>query len=404
MSSGKSYAAEVQRPRSMFVAALWLCSAVIIRAALYLAVHALLAFVVLLASYASIFGLAFLMKRFPTRRRGALTVRDNVLLLDGRPILERRNIRGVFPVIASETSVLIEQRRIRMRSPMTIELASHEDAQALINDLGWDVAHAAQEFALLNTLKKRSFPWKHYVGMTAVTLAVVLSLQAFHVDPGLTFLLMLGTALAAGLPFSLQMLRKMNTKVRVGTDGLLITLTGKTRFIPYQQLASVERSANKVILHLSSGDPVELSHGDDNALSRATSKLNPVSQTDALFQRIENARALFSSRAEIRSQLLAALKRDGRSLEDWRRAASSVSQNQYRVAATNRDVLETIVQDSAIAPDVRIGAALALHGETGTRVRVATETSALPELGAAIDAALDGHDDILERAMLTLKL
>jgi hypothetical protein len=123
-----------------------------------------------------------------------------------------------------------------------------------------------------------------------------------------------------------------------------------------------------------------------------------------LFQRIENARALFASRAEIRSHLLAALKRDGRSLEEWRNAATSVSREHYRVAATPRDVLEAIVQDSAVAPDVRIGAAIALHADDGTRVRVATETSALPELGQAIDAALDGDDPTLEKALTKLQL
>jgi hypothetical protein len=168
--------------------------------------------------------------------------------------------------------------------------------------------------------------------------------------------------------------------------------------VAYQLIESVARDNNEVGLRLRSGETLAFAGSD----SRTSQKTAPL--IDALFERIENARALFSSRAEIRSHLLAALKRDGRSLEQWREAATSLSHEQYRVAATPRDVLETIVQDSAVAPDVRIGAAIALHADAGTRVRVATETSALPELGKAIDAALDGDDPALEKAIATLKL
>ncbi len=252
----------------MFVPALWLCVVAMICAELYLAVHPLVGIVVILASYASIFGLAFLAKRFPTRRRGVLTVRDNVLLLDGRPILERRNIRGVFPVVASETSVLIEQRRIRMRHPITIELASREDAQALINDLGWNEAQAAQEFSLRPSPEVR-FPWKRFASMLVAGFGLILADLKFHLNVQVVMPIFMTVSVLGFAHWMVLGVIDMFTKVRVGTDGVLIRLAGKKRFIPYQQLVSVEHSPNKVILHLSSGDPVELSHGQDTAfLSR----------------------------------------------------------------------------------------------------------------------------------------
>lgn len=194
--------------------------------------------------------------------------------------------------------------------------------------------------------------------------------------------------------------------VRVGGDGISMRIRfGSKRFIPYERMVAVARKEREICLHLKTGEVVGMCLGKTNPrTTNSVRYVGEVSIVDALFERIENARSLFSSRAEIRSHLLSALKRDGRSLDAWRLAATSLSREHYRVAATPRDVLETIVQDSAVAPDVRIGAAIALHADDGTRVRVVTETSALPELGKAIDAALDGDDPALEKAIATLKL
>ncbi|MEO8876794.1 MAG: hypothetical protein ABI461_14470 [Polyangiaceae bacterium] len=61
-----------------------------------------------------------------------------------------------------------------------------------------------------------------------------------------------------------------------------------------------------------------------------------------------------------------------------------------------------IVRDSAAAPDVRIGAALVLAAEKALRVRI-EDTSAHPELRVAIDAAYDGDDPALERAIAKMR-
>ncbi len=347
-------------------------------------------------------GVRFLKKRFPIRRRGVVTMRDDVLFLDAEPLLEQQNIRGIFPVADSENAVLVAERGVRTLRATTIELGSREEANGLRNDLKWDEAHAAQEFTLIARLRLRFFV-AVFVVVGAIALLMMVLAVYLRIDPWLVNTIGL-TAIAFALFASSRDSRKLVARVRVGTDGLRVKSGGKSRFISYRDIRLVRHTDHDVTLELFSGESIAWSHGDTGFASRFNRKLDPVSPVAALFERIENARALFSSRAEIRSHLLAALKRDGRSLEQWREAATSLSREQYRVAATPRDVLETIVQDSAVAPDVRIGAAIALHADSGTRVRVATETSALPELGKAIDAALDGDDPALEKAIATLKL
>lgn len=402
VQSDRSYSVEIRRPRwSLTIASLVLALAMLCA---YLAFFVTFRFESLffaLGTVPVLFALAYLANRFPIRRRGIASVRDGILFFDSQPFLERRHIRGVFPLKNSTTAMLVPQRWIRNWRPITIELASTEDAKAIVNDLKLDESHAAQAFRV--RIGKWRFPWRMYLVSTTV-MAVTMGIS-FHYRTDWLFLPTLIvysilTSVGSRLPF-------YATRVRVGTDGLLVTIAWKKRFISHQAIQSVTRAEHDVTIHLASGESICCSLSGQrtiaNAIAKWTRKLSPVSTLGTLFLRIENSRALFSQRSEVRTQLLTALKRDGRDLEAWKQSAAAVSQTQYRVSATPHAVLENIVEDSAVAPDVRIGAALVLASEKAPRVRI-ENNSAHPELHAAIDAAFEGDDASLERAISKMKM
>jgi hypothetical protein len=396
MSSGKTYRAEVHQQR-LALRGLTIAASI----ATIVSIFELLSAVGLAAfSLAVLSGCAAWL--FPRRQRGAVEVRDGVLLFDQEAVLERNRIFLVASNPHAQNALVIWRKPQILHSRITIILESADDAKALVSDLQWDETQTAAEF----WMQRGTYEERDVAFLKLALLAVLAVLGS----AGLLFVFPSSWAAACFFIFSQIALTIWNYRnfynVRVGGDGISMRIRlGSKRFIPYELITAVARKEQEICLHLKTGERVAMCLGKPNPRrTNSVRYIGEVSTVDALFERIENARSLFSNRAQIRSHLLSALKRDGRSLEAWRVAATSLSHEHYRVAATPRDVLENIVQDSAVAPDVRIGAAIALHADAGTRVRVATETSALPELGAAIDAALDGDDPALEKAIATLKL
>jgi hypothetical protein len=75
----------------------------------------------------------------------------------------------------------------------------------------------------------------------------------------------------------------------------------------------------------------------------------------------------------------------------------------FRVDAPSREELLEVIDDPTADEETRAAAAVVLargrDEETEARLRIAREGTASPRLRVAIDAALAGEDDALERAL-----
>ncbi|MEO7109261.1 MAG: hypothetical protein ABI183_02385 [Polyangiaceae bacterium] len=328
-------------------------------------------------------------------------MREGVLLLDQQTILAQKNISGIYPAKDRAGAILIGERGWRRFRATTVVLDSREAAEAFTAELRWDPGHAAADYIVYvgqSGRVLREMALRGVLLAAAMTAAVVIGIFAFHLSAGVMTPLV--SCLAVLTVFLVN--RRRWTRLRVGTDGILIRLGGgrRKRFVSYDDIRFATHDLGGARLHLLSGEELAFSSPEPVGLEQ----LATISISSALVERIEKARALHASLREARSQLADMLQRGDRSIEEWRRAAATISHEQYRVAATPRELLEDIVRNAAMKPDVRIGAALALRGENAPRVRVEENTSAVPELNAAIEAAFDGDDTALARAISKMKI
>lgn len=201
------------------------------------------------------------------------------------------------------------------------------------------------------------------------------------------------------LSTALVVLRFGFPRVVVGTDGVRILGRLIPRFIPHENIASVElvpplyqHGKPSIRLLRQKGAPIEL-----------PTIAAPRDRVEGLARRIDEA---VRAHAAGGARGLDALARSGRSAAEWkgdvRRMA--LAPPTFRSQALGIDDYERVLTDAAAAPDQRIGAALAVRAidpEQGpTRIRVAADASADEALRAALNGAAEGEIDeaLLERA------
>lgn len=176
-------------------------------------------------------------------------------------------------------------------------------------------------------------------------------------------------------------------KLVVGADGIVVDRPLRDEFVPYSRLASVTLKHNVVVLLLNDGSRV-----------RARARHLTDIQQGELRARIDAARAAFD-RGEGDAGALSQLDRGGRALDAWRTSLRALLDRQgtYRSASLTREQLLAVLESPAASAERRLAAAVSLSAagepEIATRIRVAAEACARPEVRIALDGVADGDVD-----------
>jgi hypothetical protein len=173
----------------------------------------------------------------------------------------------------------------------------------------------------------------------------------------------------------------MPQTVEVGEDGVMLRSLGRRRFIRFDRIDAVTRTAVGVTLRLRDGSDVDLIL---TQREKAEAK-----RVEALATAIENGRADFAQLTRAEEEAL--LVRGSRDVETWTkemRALGEGSPAGYRAIAIPEERLWNVVENASADPSAREGAAIALHArlddEGRQRLRVAAEGIAAPRLRIAL--------------------
>lgn len=318
-------------------------------------------------------------------RVDAAEVRGEELRLSGagRPItVPRRAIDGALVVAGKDGGHEVE---IALAGGDVLHVQAGGKEGELASALGASRGGRRTAVPLGGT---RSPLWR---GLRAVLLGLIASSvsacpgamlgSALHTDTGITlFVTMLVTFLVtAGLiarPWAPR-------RVVIGADGVLIESAFGKRFFPRDRIFGVEVVRGRVALLLRDGDEVD----------HVPLTAEDPGRQDALIRRIRAALEAHGDGEDPRAALLA---RGDDSIAKWReRLGKLVAKGEgYRRRALPSDVLVRIASDGAAAPDVRLGAAMAIgladDADARQQLRVAAEEVADDDLRAALEAVTEG--------------
>jgi len=303
------------------------------------------------------------------------------LFVDGGPQLRRDNIVGAYVSPSWPNGAYVRVHR-RVGWPVELWTADVEGAHALVAGLGLEatrVVGMASGSAIVDGPLKRLL-----LGAAVIALAAML----VSASPLLS-LLVVPLALLFGA------LSLLPQKFVVGTDGVLIRWMGRrVGFVPIQSIAGVEQLPGVVRLHLQDGakrDLVIASHVGDEPAGIGL-------QVGLLAERIRGA----MRRAGALEVDASALERGERDVANWIASLRELARGAGYRAAVQREDLVYLVEDARRPARVRVAAAIAL-GEADpherARLRIAAESSSMPEVRDALEAVLEGDEEQLRASV-----
>lgn len=391
----RSAAGGLLRPKRALVAlgvGLWALAPIVVLAALLGGVPALST----MAIHCVLFGTMALVHgvgstRNATFDHGTLTLDDVALSLDGRPIVRRDELRQAFVVPTGEAILVRLERRGRLQRPLFVRVRDHDEAAALLGQLGFDAEHTTAEMRIASGL----------LAMPAAKqlLLVLLPLPVFL--PGVLFASVAHSAtlvfamVAALLAYTFGISLTPST-VRIGTDGIVTRWFGRTRFIEHARIQSVKTYDEYISSKRQRGVRLVLDTGEEVRLPTGQMDVGEA-EAARLAQRIEEARD--AHRRGAAGGATDVLARGDRDVATWVRFLRGVGAGAVgpRTPAVPRDVLLRIVEDSRAAPIERASAAVAAIAsgdeDAKKRVRIAAEATASPKLRVALDRIADTRDE-----------
>lgn len=203
--------------------------------------------------------------------------------------------------------------------------------------------------------------------------------------PSVTTGFMIFTLTALAVALSVAWLRP--PVVRVGHDGVSVRGGRGAWFAPWSEVTRITRLPSSLTLSLRAGGPREISLIG-----------TPRARQDALCARIAEAHAAAHAPRDLPARL-AALDRQGRTVEAWREALREIpaARDDYRQTGLSRDELLAALSDPRAPEERRIAAAFVLSAldpiEAAARVRVAVETVAHAPVRVALTRASEGSLD-----------
>jgi hypothetical protein len=340
-----------------------------------------------------------------TRRRVPVSVGvgDDHLLVDGASVCPLRAISSVYVVPADGKARTVRLLR-RLRPAIELWVRNEEHAVALMRALRVGPTQWAASYRLPYQGGWRGFP------ISVLTVGAMMWIATRAGDASLLLgpvSFFLGIVMAA-IP--------VGPLLMVGTDGISLASMGRTRFVPYGDIADVKaamvsRSRRTVIkwwrirIMLTTGEVV-----------RFFVRPGRVGVGDTYAQRGLDAQRIAESIWEARSAAIseadapsALLRASGTAPARIRalRALGRQREDDYRTAPVSTEQLWQTFENTAVDPEARAGAAIALRARLDEpcrqRLRVVAAATVAPKLRVAIESAAGDDDDALEEALTALE-
>lgn len=307
------------------------------------------------------------------------------LFVDGGPMLPRQTITGAYVSPSWPNGAYV---RLHRKGAWTSEFwtADVDGAHELVAALGLDEQHAVGVV--------RGAPWLVDISHRVVAFAVMVGLSI-----GLTVLKPVLAVLIPVLLLLWMALALVPVQHVVGNDGVVTRWLGRRgRFVPIGAIVSVEAAPGRVVLELDDGTTRELWIAHHIGGAAAVIGL----QVSLLADRIRGA----MRRAGTLEVDASALERGGRDVGAWIGALRELSRGTGYRAAVQREDLVFLVEDARRPPEVRVAAAIALGAadpHERARLRIAADSSSIPEVREALEATLLADDERVTQAVARLE-
>jgi len=328
---------------------------------------------------------------------GAVTADDRGLLVDGRVVTPRSQIKQGF-VVSHGPAALVKLERRGPRPAMLVRVATTTEGRALLRNLGLDATQSVADIRAASWVLTQSLGKQ-----LALTVGPMLGGFLPLLFGLLALFPTLGAIPAAVLvPLMLAYIFGIAlapTRVRIGTDGVFTKWLMTERFVSFAEIESVVAYEDVIagkhyvgaILQLVGGETTKLCSGQKNFFSDGGAAI--------LVERLREA--LDAHRSGARGVDTSALARGSRSGSEWFRALRRIGAGadvDARHAGMSLEALVSAVHDTTLDPAARVGAAVAaLPYATPAerrRIRIAAETTAEPRLRIALEkvTAADAED------------
>jgi hypothetical protein len=233
------------------------------------------------------------------------------------------------------------------------------------------------------------------------------ALIASHAAPAATLARVTAVGLV-GLVATLLVYLNMPGWVDVGSDGLLVDLRDGKRFVPFLELlaAAVYRETTMgkhfvgVELALRSSERVKIPLGED--------QFGASDRAEALCASIRSALEAHERRRT--DEDASGLARGGRTASEWATRLRSLGAGANagpREAPIDGEKLFRITESPDAPAEIRAGAAVALSSsldaEGRTRLRIAADATASPELTEVLNSAAEGDEEAVVAALDRMK-
>ena len=273
------------------------------------------------------------------------------------------------------------------RRAIDVEVKNNLEADALLEALALDAGSAAIELTLTRepSLLAVLFVLFVTIGVAALPFLLLHTIASL----GLTAAIVVSAILLA------RMLWRV--RLRVGTDGVMLRELFRRRFVPHAEIADVEADGEYVVIRRTNGTDIRL-----HVLAYKAEEPGHASVNDealAVARRLRQAHREHRDGAPV-TDLSAALDRGARTTRQWlddlRKLGEGTVATFRTVGVAREQIFDVVTSTTATSKD-RIAALVALRpsldADEETRIRVATEKIAAPELRVAMERVLDEDDE-----------
>lgn len=275
------------------------------------------------------------------------------------------------------------------RPSFDVEVKNNLEADRLLEALALDADSAAIEVKLTRTPSP-------FVIVAMLFATVLLASIPFLLMPTGAGLAM--TVAALVLAF-LAMRLALGVRMRVGTDGVMLREIFRRRFVPHADIVAVRADDARIVIGRTNGTEmrfeVPVYKGEHGKPSPAAND-----EATAIVRRIRQAQSAHRDAAPV-TDLSAALDRGARTTREWLDQLRKLGQGTiatFRTVSVSRDQIFDVVTSTTATAKDRIAALVALRAslrdDEKTRIRVATEKIAAPELREQLVRLLDEDDEV----------
>jgi hypothetical protein len=328
-------------------------------------------------------------KAFPIARPVVLRLSEGGLAIDGEAAIEADTIAEVTTLTRGqrqEVSLVLRDGTTRWLRLLPA------DARRLLAGLGLDAGRRRASFSLVP-----AYRWRYLVTFLPILSILVLFDPTRSSDvrwmegnliPYVSLSAMCAWPLAWVVGFFLR------GRAIVGADGLVVRWAFWSRFIPFREVAEISWSLRRVVVQRRGRRPIALRPREITTFDRDVG-----AETRALFGHLRDALGRWRALLVQPSPTHALGNARGEDPAAWLRSLDALADapERYRVAAPAVDHLPAVLENAAMAPEARVGAAVALlrRGDEASRARVraVADGCASPGLRATLLSLEEARSD-----------